>query len=160
MRRDKTPLTFSRLSALSSNVPTTVSRIKDRGPPWPESRHLSRRVNFRRWSSLPGPLDAEGQFCDRGKQYRAAILHVDAEQQRLAEHSKTSLDASGIPPRPIVTEIPAATLFYPAEKYQQDYHRNNPARYKFYKSNCGRTQRLDQIWGKALKLPFENGSAH
>jgi peptide-methionine (S)-S-oxide reductase len=95
------------------------------------------------------PLDAGGQFCDRGSQYRTGIFFHDDEQKRLAEASKAKLQASGRFDRPIVTEVVAATTFYPAEEYHQDYYTKNPVRYKFYRYNCGRDRRLEQLWGKA-----------
>jgi methionine-S-sulfoxide reductase len=95
------------------------------------------------------PLDAGGQFCDRGSQYRTAIFVHDEEQRRLAEASKQALESSGRFQQPIVTEIVAAGAFYPAEDYHQDYYEKNPIRYKFYRWNCGRDQRLAQLWGEA-----------
>jgi peptide-methionine (S)-S-oxide reductase len=47
-----------------------------------------------------------------------------------------------------VTEITAAGPFYKAEEYHQDYHLKNPIRYKFYRFNCGRDARLEELWGK------------
>jgi len=38
-------------------------------------------------------------------------------------------------------------VFYPAEEYHQDYYQKNPLRYKFYRYNCGRDQRLRELWG-------------
>ena len=94
------------------------------------------------------PLDAGGQFCDRGEQYRTAIFVHDEEQRRLAEQSKQALvDSKGFD-GPIVTEIVTAGPFYPAEEYHQDYYEKNPLRYKFYRWNCGRDQRLAQVWGE------------
>jgi peptide-methionine (S)-S-oxide reductase len=95
------------------------------------------------------PLDAGGQFCDRGSQYRTAIFVHDDEQRRLAEQSKQALESSGRFQQPIVTEIDAAGPFYPAEDYHQDYYEKNPIRYEFYRWNCGRDQRLAQLWGEA-----------
>ena len=93
------------------------------------------------------PLAVDRQFCDVGDQYRSAIFTLDAEQQRLAEESKRKLEASGRFKQPIATQIVAASRFYPAEDYHQNYYTRNPIRYKFYRFNCGRDQRLEQLWG-------------
>jgi len=95
------------------------------------------------------PLDGGGQFCDRGNQYRTAIFYHDAEQQRLAEESKQALEASGRFKKKIVTQIVPAGEFYAAEDYHQDYYLRNPIRYKYYRFNCGRDDRLKQLWGEA-----------
>ena len=92
------------------------------------------------------PLDAGGQFCDRGDSYRTGIFVHDEEQRRLAEESKQRLAASARFAQPIVTEIVDAGDFYPAEDYHQDYYEKNPVRYKFYRWNCGRDQRLTELW--------------
>lgn len=94
------------------------------------------------------PLDAGGQFCDKGPQYRSAIFALDEDQRARAEASKAELAKSGRLPGPVATEILTATKFYPAEDYHQDYYRKNPARYAFYRWNCGRDGRLEQVWGK------------
>lgn len=99
------------------------------------------------WQNVD-PLDAGGQFCDRGDSYRTAIFVHDAEQRRLAEQSKQALVDSQRFDRPIVTEIVDATTYYPAEDYHQDYYRKNPIRYKFYRWTCGRDQRLAELWGE------------
>lgn len=100
------------------------------------------------WPSID-PLNGNGQFCDNGPQYRSAIFYLNAEQQRLAEASKNALAASGRFQQPIATQILAATTFYAAEDYHQDYHRKNPLRYRYYRHGCGRDQRLQTLWGKA-----------
>ncbi|HEX6111976.1 MAG TPA: peptide-methionine (S)-S-oxide reductase MsrA [Geminicoccaceae bacterium] len=94
------------------------------------------------------PLDAGGQFCDRGDQYRTGIFVHDDEQRRLAQASKQALEESGRFEQPIVTEIEEAGRFYPAEDYHQDYYEKNPVRYNFYRWNCGRDARLEQLWGE------------
>jgi peptide-methionine (S)-S-oxide reductase len=99
------------------------------------------------WRNID-PLDAKGQFCDRGDQYRTGIFYHDEEQKRLAEASRGRLDASRVLDQPIVTEITAVTVFYPAEDYHQDYYQRNPFRYKFYRHGCGRDKRLQALWGK------------
>jgi peptide-methionine (S)-S-oxide reductase len=97
------------------------------------------------WHNID-PLVKDRQFCDVGDEYRTAIFVHDEEQRRLAEESKKRVEAQL--KAPVYTEIVAAGAFYPAEEYHQDYHLKNPIRYKYYRWNCGRDQRLEQIWGK------------
>lgn len=94
------------------------------------------------------PTTPDRQFCDGGNQYRTAIFYHDSTQQKLAEASKSSLEQTKPFAAPIVTEISAATTFYPAEDYHQDYYVKNPLRYKFYRFNCGRDKRLEELWGE------------
>jgi peptide-methionine (S)-S-oxide reductase len=96
------------------------------------------------------PLAKNRQFCDSGEQYRAGIFYHDEEQKRLAEESKKAVQAK-FAPRVVYTEIAKATPFYKAEEYHQDYYEKNPVRYKFYRFNCGRDQRLEELWGKTDK---------
>jgi peptide-methionine (S)-S-oxide reductase len=93
------------------------------------------------------PLVRDRQFCDIGEQYRSAIFYHDDDQKRLAEASKRALERSRRFDQPIATQVVAATLFYPAEEYHQDYYRKNPLRYRFYRFNCGRDRRLKELWG-------------
>ncbi len=104
------------------------------------------------WRNID-PVDASGQFCDKGSPYRSGIFYHDAEQRKVAEETKQALVASGRFKQPIVTEITAAGPFYEAEDYHQDYHKKNANRYQFYKHGCGRVQRLEQVWGKATPPP-------
>ncbi len=92
------------------------------------------------------PTDADGQFCDRGPQYRSAIFYHTDEQEKEAEKSKQELAKSGRYPKPLVTEIIKATTFYAAEEYHQNYAQKNPIRYKFYRKSCGRDKYLKKIW--------------
>jgi len=94
------------------------------------------------------PTDSNGQFVDRGSQYRTAIFYHTDEQKRLAEKSKEDLQKSCRFNKPIVTEILKASAFYKAEEYHQDYHKKNPGQYKFYRLNSGRAQYLKEIWDK------------
>jgi len=91
------------------------------------------------------PLDAGGSFCDRGYQYRTALFVADADQRRIAEAAKARVAAQL--KQPVQTLILPAATFYPAEGYHQDYYKKNAVRYRFYRWNCGRDQRLKQIWG-------------
>jgi peptide-methionine (S)-S-oxide reductase len=94
------------------------------------------------------PLTPNRQFCDTGAQYRSVIFYHNDEQHVLTRKSKATLEASGRFAQPVVTEIWPATTFYPAEEYHQDYYLKNPVRYRYYRSNCGRDQRLKELWGK------------
>lgn len=95
------------------------------------------------------PLRVDAQFCDVGNQYRTAIFyHTDAQKQA-AEASRQALTESGRFDQPIATEIVAAGPFYAAEDYHQSYYKKNEYRYSFYRWNCGRDQRLKQLWGDA-----------
>ncbi len=91
------------------------------------------------------PTDPDGQFVDRGTQYRTVIFYHDEEQRRLAEESKRELNRSGRFDKPVVTEILPLKQFYRAEDYHQDYYRKNPLRYSFYRFNSGRDQFLGKI---------------
>ena len=97
------------------------------------------------WHSVD-PTDPGGQFCDRGESYQTAIFVNSDEERRLAELSKiAAAESLG---QTVVTPIEAAGPFFPAEAYHQDYHHRNPLRYRFYRWNCGRNQRVEEVWGE------------
>lgn len=100
------------------------------------------------WKNID-PTTPNQQFCDKGHQYRSAIFYLDQFQKQLAEESKQRVEQTKSFADPVVTEITMATIFYPAEDYHQDFYKKNPVRYKFYKWNCGRAQRLEELWGSA-----------
>jgi peptide-methionine (S)-S-oxide reductase len=116
-----------------------------------------RKVSYERlvdyfWHTID-PTVKDQQFCDHGSPYRTAIFAVDAEQLRIAQASKARLEKSKPFKDPIVTEIVMAGAFYPAEDYHQNYYKNNPLRYKFYRTGCGRDARLKQLWGEQVARP-------
>lgn len=91
------------------------------------------------------PLDAGGQFCDRGPQYRSAFFVANPIERRVAEAIRASSQKRlG---RPVATQVLPASKFYAAEGYHQDYYKKNPVRYRFYRQNCGRDARLERVWG-------------
>jgi peptide-methionine (S)-S-oxide reductase len=96
------------------------------------------------------PTVKDRQFCDGGNQYRTGIFYHDEEEKALAEAHKQKLIDSGRFNQ-VVTEITAASTFYPAEEYHQDYYMKNPVRYKYYRYSCGRDNRLEELWGDAYK---------
>jgi peptide-methionine (S)-S-oxide reductase len=109
------------------------------------------KVSYRKlldvlWHNID-PFNSRGQFCDQGPQYRAVIFYQNDEEKRLAEASKAELEASKRFQEPIVTQILPAKAFYPAEDYHQDFYLKNPLKYKFYRFNCRRDARLDEVWG-------------
>jgi len=108
------------------------------------------------------PLDAGGQFCDRGHTYSTAIFVADDRERDIAEGAIG--EAEGSLGETIVTQILDAAPFYPAEAYHQDYYRSDEiiltrfgprrksAAYALYREACGRHQRVLEIWGS--EAPF------
>jgi len=96
------------------------------------------------WRSVD-PTVKNAQFCDHGSQYRTAIFVANEAERKLAEASKKKVEAEL--KKPIYTQIAGAGPFYAAEDYHQDFYTKSPSKYKFYRWNCGRDQRLKQIWG-------------
>ena len=101
------------------------------------------------------PTDNNGQFVDRGKQYRPAIFYHTQEQKLLAERSKKELQVSEVFEEDIVVEISPFISFYEAEEYHQDYFKKNPLRYNFYRGRSGRDQFLDKTWGEEKDAVYE-----
>ena len=99
------------------------------------------------WKNID-PITPNAQFCDHGSQYRSAIFFQTDEEKRASDTSKQAIEQSKRFKEPIVTQIVMASQFYLAEEYHQDFYKKNPIRYKFYKYNCGRAQRLAELWGK------------
>ena len=97
------------------------------------------------------PTDPGGQFVDRGHAYTTAIFYTTEAQKDLAEKSKAELNSRGVYDKPVITPIEPARTFYPAEDYHQDYYKENPIRYKYYRHGSGRDAYLDEIWGKDRK---------
>jgi arabinofuranosyltransferase len=96
------------------------------------------------------PTTNDRQFCDQGRQYRPGVFYVSEQQERLAEESVEWAKARRRFEEPILTEISAATPFWPAEEYHQDFYRKNPGRYISYRSGCRRDARLRELWGSAV----------
>lgn len=97
------------------------------------------------WKNVD-PLNAEGQFCDIGTQYRTAVFYQDEAQRAAAEKSKAALEEET--KRSFATQILPAATFWPAEDYHQQYYQKNPVRYKIYRSQCRRDGRLEEVWGR------------
>jgi peptide-methionine (S)-S-oxide reductase len=106
------------------------------------------------WKNID-PIDAGGQFCDRGPQYRTAIFYYDNQQKALAEKSESEVQTHL--QKKVVTVIMPVEKFYPAEADQQNFTETHKMQYMKYKMGCGRDRRLKEVWGTEKK-PTDNGS--
>jgi peptide methionine sulfoxide reductase msrA/msrB len=95
------------------------------------------------WHNID-PTQDDGQFCDKGSQYRAALFPSTPEEAALAEASRSAVAvALGTP---VVTTIRPAATFWPAGPEHQDFHRTNPVHYRSYRFGCGRDRQLARVW--------------
>ena len=90
------------------------------------------------------PLDAEGQFCDKGPEYRSEIFTTSDAQATQARASQQAVEQQLH--QKTVTKIIPATNFYAAEEYHQRYTKKNPIQYGLYRTGCGRDARTAEIW--------------
>jgi len=98
------------------------------------------------WRTID-PTTLDRQFCDAGSPYRTAIFTHGPAQAAAAQASLDALQKSKPFAEPVVTTLQAASDFYLAEDYHQDYYKKSPVRYQYYRASCGRDQRLKQLWG-------------
>jgi methionine-S-sulfoxide reductase len=109
------------------------------------------KISFRElvetfWKNI-NPIQPNGQFADRGSQYRTVIFYHNEDQRRMAEISKRELEESGKFGSSIETEVQPAGRFYEAETYHQEYYLKEPMRYTLYKIGSGRESFLEKVWG-------------
>lgn len=90
------------------------------------------------------PTDKDGQFADRGSQYRPVIFYHDEIQKVTAEKVKKKIEDSKEYKKPIVVSIESYKNFYPAEDYHQKYYDKSPIRYKLYKKGSGRESFIEK----------------
>jgi peptide-methionine (S)-S-oxide reductase len=93
------------------------------------------------------PTVKDRQFCDAGTQYRSGIYWQNEDERKAAEASRDALLMSRRFPV-IYTEVTAASEFWRAEEYHQDYYKKNPVRYNYYRASCGRDARVAEVWGE------------
>ncbi len=96
------------------------------------------------WRSID-PTVKDRQFCDSGSQYRTGIYYLP-DQAKAAKASLQQLEDSKRFVK-IYTELEPLGDFWPAEDYHQNYYKNNPIRYNYYRTRCGRDSRLARLWG-------------
>uniref|UniRef100_UPI003566C1BC peptide-methionine (S)-S-oxide reductase MsrA n=1 Tax=Hydrogenophaga sp. TaxID=1904254 RepID=UPI003566C1BC len=98
------------------------------------------------WKTID-PTEKDRQFCDIGSQYRSGIYWGNEDERKAAESSRDALAKSGRF-KTIHTELAAASAFYLAEDYHQDYSKKNSVRYSYYRYACGRDAQLKRVWGQ------------
>ena len=95
------------------------------------------------------PFDGNGQFCDRGESYKPVIYTSNQEQKRAVIESQENIALElQIPLDQLKVEVFDTKTFWIAEEYHQDYAVKNPLKYKFYRTSCGRDNRLKKVWGE------------
>ncbi len=103
------------------------------------------------WRNID-PLDAEGQFCDKGDAYRPIIFASDKQQKDYALQSiELASKELNLSQTKIMVEIKPLNQFWLAEEYHQDFAKNNSFQYNFYRYRCGRDNRLDELWGDSAR---------
>jgi peptide-methionine (S)-S-oxide reductase len=89
-------------------------------------------------------FDNKGQFCDKGDPYKAVLFYHNETQKVQAEAFRDKIQEKLH--QKILTPLLPAEKFWDAEEYHQNYKKKNPIKYKYYRWNCGRDQRLSEIW--------------
>ena len=98
------------------------------------------------------PFDDRGQFCDRGNAYKPVIFTSNEEQEHDVKDSQKNISlALNIPLNQLKVETRESKTFWIAEKYHQDFAVKNPLKYNFYRTSCGRDNRLKKVWGEYKK---------
>jgi len=92
------------------------------------------------------PLDAHGQFCDRGHSYTTAVFYSNEEERKAAQAAIA--EAEAVLGQKVATQLLPLDRFWVAETYHQDYYQKNPVRYQYYRSRCGRDDRVAEVWGR------------
>ena len=95
------------------------------------------------------PFDDKGQFCDRGDSYKPLIFTSNQEQESDAIESRKNISTVlNVPLDQIKVDIIDSKVFWIAENYHQDFADKNPLKYNFYRTSCGRDNRLKKVWGE------------
>lgn len=103
------------------------------------------------WESHdPTTLNRQGN--DIGTQYRSAIFYHNEEQREKAAHYKAELDKNKAYDNPIVTEITAFEVFYPAEDYHQDYYNNHSSQPYCYLVIRPKVEKFEKAFKEQLKI--------
>jgi peptide-methionine (S)-S-oxide reductase len=90
---------------------------------------LSYRQLLQFFFQIHNPTTKNRQGNDIGLSYRSAIFYLNEEQKKTAENLIAEMNASGVWPGPVVTEVAAATDFWDAEEEHQAYLQKHPNGY-------------------------------
>ena len=99
------------------------------------------------WKQID-PQDENGQFADRGSQYKTAIFYTSDKQKEEAQVSKKRIKDLYFNGKEIATGILEASHFYPAEDYHQNYCKTNSKHYSIYYKNSGRYNFVKAKWDR------------
>jgi len=94
-----------------------------------DPKQISYRQILEFFFQIHDPTTKNRQGNDIGTSYRSAIFYLDDEQKKVAEQTAADVDASGLWPGKVVTEIAPAGPFWEAEPEHQDYLERIPNGY-------------------------------
>ena len=94
-----------------------------------DPQQISYRDILEFFFQIHDPSTKDRQGNDVGASYRSAIFYLSDEQKRVAEDTIADVDASGLWPGKVVTEVSPAGPFWEAEEEHQDYLRKHPNGY-------------------------------
>ena len=110
-----------------------------------------KKLLYNYWINID-PFDDNGQFCDRGNSYKPVIFTSDQIQMEEAKESQSIISLGlDVPIDQLKVEIKESKKFWIAEDYHQDFAVKNPLKYNFYRTSCGRDNRLKKVWGEYNK---------
>ena len=93
------------------------------------------------------PFDNKGQFCDRGDAYKPVIFTSNQKQEQAAKEIQENISVGlSVPLDQLKVDILDSKTFWIAENYHQDFAEKNPLKYNFYRTSCGRDNRLEKVW--------------
>jgi peptide-methionine (S)-S-oxide reductase len=101
--------------------------------------------------ALHDPTQLNRQGNDIGSQYRSVIFFHNESQQQQAARFIAELNQAKVFAQPIVTELSAASTFYPAEAYHQGYYRQNPTQGYCHWIITPKMQKFREMFQQRLK---------
>jgi peptide-methionine (S)-S-oxide reductase len=115
------------------------------------------------FSVVHDPTQLNRQGPDIGPHYRSAIFTLDDEQGMVAAAYIAELDAAGVYPKPIVTEVAPLDVFYPAEDYHQDYATLHPDQPYVFFNDLPKIANLKaifpEVWRETPRLVFAGNAS-